>query len=73
MVCNLQAHRSGFNKHKGNPFFYQVFFFLDWVKYLLNDARLFKSFLRITLTCVITVGTLTLGISIVPGYIDPLT
>jgi len=37
-------------------FLLQVFFFLDWVKYLLNDARLFKSFLRITLTCVITVG-----------------
>jgi dolichyl-diphosphooligosaccharide---protein glycosyltransferase len=54
-------------------FFYQVFFFLDWVKYLLNDARLFKSFLRITLTCVITVGTLALGIGTASGYISPWT
>ncbi|KAG8066705.1 hypothetical protein GUJ93_ZPchr0004g39275 [Zizania palustris] len=48
-------------------FLLQVFFFLDWVKYLLNDARLFKSFLRITLTCVITVGALALGIGTASG------
>ncbi|KAG2575667.1 hypothetical protein PVAP13_7KG376200 [Panicum virgatum] len=54
-------------------FLLQVFFFLDWVKYLLNDARLFKSFLRITLTCVITVGTLALGIGTASGYISPWT
>ncbi|CAL5070726.1 unnamed protein product [Urochloa decumbens] len=54
-------------------FLLQVFFFLDWVKYLLNDARLFKSFLRITLTCVITVGALALGIGTASGYISPWT
>ena len=58
---------------KRNPFFYQVFFFLDWVKYLLNNARLFKSFLRITLTCVITIGTLALGLGTASGYISPWT
>ncbi|KAG0528101.1 hypothetical protein BDA96_06G289400 [Sorghum bicolor] len=54
-------------------FLLQVFFFLDWVKYLLNDARLFKSFLQTTLTCVITVGTLALGIGTASGYISPWT
>lgn len=46
---------------------------MDWVKYLLNDARLFKSFLRITLTCVFTVGALALGIGTASGYISPWT
>ena len=43
------------------------------MQYLLNDARLFKSFLRITLTCVITVGALALGIGTASGYISPWT
>uniref|UniRef100_A0A453DFK1 dolichyl-diphosphooligosaccharide--protein glycotransferase n=1 Tax=Aegilops tauschii subsp. strangulata TaxID=200361 RepID=A0A453DFK1_AEGTS len=51
----------------------RVFFFLDWVKYMLNDVKLFKSFLRITLTCVISVGTLALGIGTASGYISPWT
>ncbi|XP_037479979.1 dolichyl-diphosphooligosaccharide--protein glycosyltransferase subunit STT3B [Triticum urartu] len=54
-------------------FLLQVFFFLDWVKYMLNDVKLFKSFLRITLTCVISVGTLALGIGTASGYISPWT
>jgi dolichyl-diphosphooligosaccharide--protein glycosyltransferase len=51
----------------------QVFFFLDWVKYMLDDVKLFKSFLRITLTCVISAGTLALGIGTASGYISPWT
>ncbi|WOK94829.1 dolichyl-diphosphooligosaccharide--protein glycosyltransferase subunit STT3B [Canna indica] len=54
-------------------FLLQVFYFLDWVKYMLNDTKLFQSFLRITLTCAITVGGLALGIGMASGYISPWT
>ncbi|OAY76806.1 dolichyl-diphosphooligosaccharide--protein glycosyltransferase subunit STT3B [Ananas comosus] len=54
-------------------FLLQVFYFLDWVKYILNDARLFQSFLKITLTCAISVGALALGIGTASGYISPWT
>lgn len=51
----------------------QVFYFLDWVKYILNDIKLFHAFLRITLTCAITVGVLALSIGTASGYISPWT
>ncbi|XP_072993670.1 dolichyl-diphosphooligosaccharide--protein glycosyltransferase subunit STT3B [Typha latifolia] len=54
-------------------FLLQVFYFLDWVKYMLNDAKLFQSFLRITLTFSITVGSLALGVGMASGYISPWT
>lgn len=52
-------------------FLLQVFYFLDWVKYMLNDTKLFQSFLRITLTCAISVGTLAIGVGMATGYISP--
>ncbi|KAG6526407.1 dolichyl-diphosphooligosaccharide--protein glycosyltransferase subunit STT3B-like [Zingiber officinale] len=54
-------------------FLLQVFYFLDWVKYMLNDKQLFQSFLRITLTFAISVGALALGIGTASGYISPWT
>ncbi|KMZ59595.1 Dolichyl-diphosphooligosaccharide-protein glycosyltransferasesubunit STT3A [Zostera marina] len=52
-------------------FLIQVFYFLDWVKYLLNDAKLFQTFLKTTVTCAGSVGALALGIGIASGYISP--
>nr|XP_010940347.1 dolichyl-diphosphooligosaccharide--protein glycosyltransferase subunit STT3B isoform X2 [Elaeis guineensis] len=54
-------------------FLMQVFYFVDWVKYTLNDPKLFHSFLRITLTCSISVGALALGVGTATGYISPWT
>ncbi|XP_020581762.1 LOW QUALITY PROTEIN: dolichyl-diphosphooligosaccharide--protein glycosyltransferase subunit STT3B [Phalaenopsis equestris] len=54
-------------------FLLQVFYFLDWVKFTLNDPKLFRSFLRITLTCAISVGALALGVGTATGYISPWT
>ncbi|PKA54983.1 Dolichyl-diphosphooligosaccharide--protein glycosyltransferase subunit STT3B [Apostasia shenzhenica] len=54
-------------------FLLQVFYFLDWVKYMLNDPNLFHFFLRITLTCAISVGALALGVGMATGYISPWT
>ncbi|CAL9046401.1 dolichyl-diphosphooligosaccharide--protein glycosyltransferase subunit STT3B [Musa acuminata AAA Group] len=54
-------------------FLMQVFYFLYWVKDMLNDTKLFQSFLQITLTCAIGVGTLALGIGMASGYISPWT
>lgn len=48
-----------------------MFYFLDWVKYLLNDAKLFQTFLKTTVTCAGSVGALALGIGIASGYISP--
>lgn len=53
--------------------FLQVFYFLDWVKHLLNDQKLFQAFLRITLTCAISVGAIALGVGTASGYISPWT
>jgi dolichyl-diphosphooligosaccharide--protein glycosyltransferase len=50
-----------------------VFYFLDWVKYLLNDKKLFEAFLRITVTCAVGVGALALGVGTASGYISPWT
>ncbi|KAJ6842517.1 uncharacterized protein M6B38_301540 [Iris pallida] len=54
-------------------FLLQVFYFLDWVKYMLSDPKLFQSFLRITLTCAISLSVLALGVGMVTGYISPWT
>ncbi|KAK9106327.1 hypothetical protein Syun_022338 [Stephania yunnanensis] len=54
-------------------FLLQVFYFLDWVKYLLGDAKLFQSFLKITLTCTIGLGGLAFGVGMASGYISPWT
>lgn len=51
----------------------QVFYFLDWVKYMLSDTKLFQAFLRITVTSAIAVGALALGVGTASGYISPWT
>lgn len=43
------------------------------MKFTLNDPKLFHSFLRITLTCAISVGALALGVGMATGYISPWT
>ncbi|KAF3589286.1 hypothetical protein F2Q69_00030116 [Brassica cretica] len=48
----------------------QVFYFLDWVKYQLNDTKLFQTFLRITVTSAILVGAIALGVGTASGYIS---
>jgi len=40
---------------------------------MLSDTKLFQSFLRITLTCAISVGVLALGVGTATGYISPWT
>ncbi|KAG2666916.1 hypothetical protein I3843_15G084600 [Carya illinoinensis] len=54
-------------------FLLQVFFFLDWVKHLLSDTKLFQAFLRITVTTAIGVGAIALGVGMASGYISPWT
>ena len=43
------------------------------MKYLLNDPKQFHAFLRITLTCAVSVGALALGVGTASGYISPWT
>ncbi|KAI4319255.1 hypothetical protein MLD38_032878 [Melastoma candidum] len=54
-------------------FLMQVFYFLDWVKHLLNDPKLFQAFLRIGVTSAVVVGTVALGVGTASGYISPWT
>ncbi|KAG9441933.1 hypothetical protein H6P81_017787 [Aristolochia fimbriata] len=54
-------------------FLLQVFYFLDWVKHLLSDTKLFEAFLRITVTSAVSVGVLALGVGTASGYISPWT
>ncbi|KAL7192489.1 hypothetical protein ACSBR2_024341 [Camellia fascicularis] len=54
-------------------FLMQVFYFLDWVKHLLNDPKLFQAFLRITVTFAVGVGAVALGVGTASGYISPWT
>ncbi|CBI35275.3 unnamed protein product, partial [Vitis vinifera] len=54
-------------------FLMQVFYFLDWVKHLLSDTKLFQAFLRITVTCAVGVGAIALGVGTASGYISPWT
>uniref|UniRef100_M4F048 dolichyl-diphosphooligosaccharide--protein glycotransferase n=1 Tax=Brassica campestris TaxID=3711 RepID=M4F048_BRACM len=50
-----------------------VFYFLDWMKYQLNDIKLFQTFLRINVTSAILVGGIALGVGTTSGYISPWT
>ncbi|GAB4857648.1 Dolichyl-diphosphooligosaccharide--protein glycosyltransferase subunit stt3b [Ancistrocladus abbreviatus] len=50
-----------------------VFYFLDWVKHLLSDTKLFETFLRITVTSAATLGVIGLGVGSASGYISPWT
>lgn len=45
----------------------QIFFFVDWVRHLLNDPKLFRAFLRATVFTAITVGGLALTIGTATG------
>ncbi|XP_024990333.1 dolichyl-diphosphooligosaccharide--protein glycosyltransferase subunit STT3B [Cynara cardunculus var. scolymus] len=54
-------------------FLIQVFYFLDWVKHMLNDSKLFQAFLRIGVTCALGVGVVALGVGTASGYISPWT
>ncbi|KAK9996759.1 hypothetical protein SO802_021445 [Lithocarpus litseifolius] len=54
-------------------FLMQVFYLLDWVKYLLSDTKLFQAFLRITVTTALAVGAIALGLGTASGYISPWT
>ncbi|KAL0421686.1 UNVERIFIED_CONTAM: Dolichyl-diphosphooligosaccharide--protein glycosyltransferase subunit STT3B [Sesamum latifolium] len=54
-------------------FLMQVFYFLDWVKYLLNDPKKFHTFLRITVTSAVGLGAIALGVGTASGYISPWT
>lgn len=51
----------------------QVFYFLDYVRYLLSDTKKFQAFLRITVTCAVGVGAIALGVGTASGYISPWT
>lgn len=50
-----------------------MFYFLDWVKHLLSDTKLFQAFLRITVTSAVGVGGIALGVGTASGYISPWT
>ncbi|RZB62049.1 Dolichyl-diphosphooligosaccharide--protein glycosyltransferase subunit STT3B [Glycine soja] len=52
---------------------FRVFFFLDWVRHLLSDTKLFQAFLRITVTSAVAVGAVALGVGTASGYISPWT
>ncbi|CAN1266750.1 Dolichyl-diphosphooligosaccharide--protein glycosyltransferase subunit STT3B [Linum perenne] len=52
-------------------FLMQVFYFLDWVKYMLSDKRLFETFLRVTVTCTVGIAAVALGLGTASGYISP--
>lgn len=54
-------------------FLMQVFYFLDWVKHMLSDTKLFQAFLRITVTCAVGAGSIALGVGTASGYISPWT
>ncbi|KAG9156656.1 hypothetical protein Leryth_006629 [Lithospermum erythrorhizon] len=54
-------------------FLLQVFYFLGWVKYLLDDQKLFQAFLSFTVTCAVGLGAIALGLGTASGYISPWT
>lgn len=54
-------------------FLIQVFYFLNWVKHLLSDTKLFETFLRITVTSAVGLGVVALGVGSASGYISPWT
>ncbi|KAI3796936.1 hypothetical protein L1987_39623 [Smallanthus sonchifolius] len=54
-------------------FLIQVFYFLVWVKHMLNDTKLFQALLRIGVTSAVSVGAIALGVGTASGYISPWT
>lgn len=54
-------------------FLIQVFYFLVWVKHILNDTKMFQALLRIGVTSAIGVGAIALGVGTASGYISPWT
>ncbi|KAI3776427.1 hypothetical protein L1987_46209 [Smallanthus sonchifolius] len=54
-------------------FLIQVFYFLVWVKHMLNDTKLFQALLRIGVTSAASVGAIALGVGTASGYISPWT
>ncbi|GBG67744.1 hypothetical protein CBR_g872 [Chara braunii] len=54
-------------------FLLQVFFFVQWIKSLLPDPKLFQAFLKVTLIAAGSVGGLALIIGMATGYISPWT
>lgn len=54
-------------------FLIQVFYFLLYVKNMLNDTKLFQALLRIGVTSAVAVGAIALGVGTASGYISPWT
>jgi dolichyl-diphosphooligosaccharide--protein glycosyltransferase len=53
--------------------FWQVFYLLEYVKKQLGDPKLFKAFLRVTVTLAVGAGALALIVGLATGYISPWT
>lgn len=54
-------------------FLLQVFYFLVYVKHMLNDTKLFQALLRIGVTSAVGVAAVALGVGTASGYISPWT
>ncbi|KAG0588383.1 hypothetical protein KC19_2G239500 [Ceratodon purpureus] len=54
-------------------FLMQVFYLVEYVKKQLGDPKLFKAFLRVTVTLAVGVGALALIVGLATGYISPWT
>ncbi|KAI3724322.1 hypothetical protein L2E82_36094 [Cichorium intybus] len=54
-------------------FLIQVFYFLVYVKHMLNDKKLFQALLRIGVTSAVGVAAIALGVGTASGYISPWT
>ena len=51
----------------------QVFYFVEYVRHQLADPKLFKMFLKVTVTLAAGVGALALVLGMATGYISPWT
>ena len=51
----------------------QVFYFVEYVRHQLADPKLFKMFLKVTVTLAAGVGVLALVVGMATGYISPWT
>jgi dolichyl-diphosphooligosaccharide--protein glycosyltransferase len=51
----------------------QVFYFVEYVRHQLADPKLFKMFLKVTVTLAAGVGALALVVGMATGYISPWT
>ncbi|MCO5603205.1 hypothetical protein L7F22_057352 [Adiantum nelumboides] len=54
-------------------FLTQVFYMVNWVKDQLDNPKLFRTFLRVTVLCAVAVGGLALALGMATGYISPWT